>query len=273
MMNVNALKKEANKHKKFLENKVMLNPYSYTVNNIPYYLVIYQKGEKFKGYAVISESGFKNTDALNAFERLIIFNVYVNRFFDIEESKMKLKPETFVNLKRIIKDYLSHEEDNEKLSESINLLTNLEMLLKDLQRHLTEYSRHYDNDILTTNRIDQEEMHTLWKTLSYVNRIQYIQGKELIDNFETLTDLHKKMKELKLDKKLSEYDRKVFKELTSEINTTKGSINSLEFEKEYASLSEREFVELSINRFKRLGEEKLSHYKKDLRYPNIHSTY
>jgi hypothetical protein len=75
------------------------------------------------------------------------------------------------------------------------------------------------------------------------------------------------MKELKLDKKLSEYDMNVFKELTSEINTTKRSINSLGFEKEHAGLSEREFVELSIKRFKGLGEEKLSHYKKDLRYP------
>jgi hypothetical protein len=273
MMNVNALKKEANKHKKFLENKVMLNPYSYTVNNIPYYLVIYQKGEKLRGYAVISESGFNKIDALKAFERLIIFNVYVNRFFEIEESKMKLKPDTFVNIKKVIKDYLSHMEGNEKLSESIKLLTNIEILLKELQRHLIEYTRHYDNHILTINRIEEEELHALWKTLSYVNRIQYLQGKELIDNFETLTDLHKEMKELKLDKKLSEYDLKVFKELTSEINTTKGSINSLEFEKEHADLSEVEFVELSINRLEKLGEEKLSHYKKELRYPNIHSTY
>jgi hypothetical protein len=78
---LNSLKKEANKHKKFFENKVMLNPYSYKVNNIPYYLVIYQRGEKFKGYAVISECEFEKKDAINAFEKLIIFNVYVNRFF------------------------------------------------------------------------------------------------------------------------------------------------------------------------------------------------
>jgi hypothetical protein len=266
-MNVNTLKKEANKHKKFLENKVMLNPYSYTVNNIPYYLVIYQRGEKFKGYAVISESEFNKIDALSAFEKLIIFNVYVNRFFEIEESKMKLKPDTFVNIKNLIKDYLSNAEYNSNLNESVDLLTNLEMHLKELQHHLIEYTQHYDNSILTSNRIDNEEMHKLWKTLSHVNRIQYFQGKELIDNFETLKDMYQEMKDLKLDKKLSEYDRKVLEELTSEINTTKKSINSLEFEKTHADLPEFEFVEHSMKRFKRVGNEKLSHYKKDLRYP------
>ncbi|MBH9968488.1 hypothetical protein [[Bacillus] enclensis] len=266
-MNVNTLKKEANKHKKFLENKVMLNPYSYTVNDIPYYLVIYQRGEKFKGYAVISDSKFEKIDALNAFEKLIIFNVYVNRFFEIEESKMKLKPDTFLNIKNLIKDNLRNADYNRSLNEGVDLLTNLEMYLRELQHHLIEYTQHYDNNILTSNRIDDEEILKLWKTLSHVNRIQYFQGKELIDNFGKLKDMYQEMKDLKLDKNLSEFDRKALGELTSEINTTKRSINSLEFEKTHADLPELEFVEHSIKRFKRIGNEKLSHYKKDLRYP------
>jgi hypothetical protein len=264
---LNSLKKEANKHKKFFENKVMLNPYSYKVNNIPYYLVIYQRGEKFKGYAVISECEFEKKDAINAFEKLIIFNVYVNRFFEIEESKMKLKPDTFVNIKNLINDHLSSANNNEKLIASIDTLTKLEMILKELQDHIIKYTQHYDNHILTTNRIDQDEMQTLWKALSYVNRIQYLQGRELIDNFEVLKDMYTELKELKLDKKLSEYDRTVLKELTSEIETTKKSIKSLEFEKNHVHLSDSEFIELSIKRFENLGNEKLPHYKKDLRYP------
>jgi hypothetical protein len=180
---------------------------------------------------------------------------------------MKLKPDTFVNIKNLINDHLSSANNNEKLIASIDTLTKLEMILKELQDHIIKYTQHYDNHILTTNRIDQDEMQTLWKALSYVNRIQYLQGRELIDNFEVLKDMYTELKELKLDKKLSEYDRTVLKELTSEIETTKKSIKSLEFEKNHVHLSESEFIELSIKRFENLGNEKLPHYKKDLRYP------
>ncbi|MFP3471314.1 hypothetical protein R0J90_14835, partial [Micrococcus sp. SIMBA_144] len=75
-MNVSLLSKKANKHKKLWENQVILNPYSYRVKNIDYYLVIYQRGETFKGYSVVSENEYSEKDAKVAFEALIIFTVF-----------------------------------------------------------------------------------------------------------------------------------------------------------------------------------------------------
>ncbi len=50
-----SIKKKANKHKKLFENKVMINPYGYEVNGVSYFLVIYKKGDKHRGYTVIAK--------------------------------------------------------------------------------------------------------------------------------------------------------------------------------------------------------------------------
>ncbi|BCB02179.1 hypothetical protein [Bacillus sp. KH172YL63] len=265
-MNLSTLKIEANRHKKFLENKALMNPYSYRVNNVDYFLVVYKRNEKFKGYAVIAEKEFCVNDAKAAFEKLIIYNVFVNRFFEIEEAKMKLSPDSFGNIAVILEQFLE-TNNNSVLLVGKDIIRKLEQLLTSLQNVIKDYSHYYDCKILEDNEIDDDEIEKLWRTLAHINREQYLQGRELIEKFDELRNMFNEMKIHGLDKELSQYDSTVLKELTKSIKDTERTIKSLNIEKEIAPLPVEEQVKMLIEEFKKVAREKLPIYKQDLRYP------
>jgi hypothetical protein len=265
-MDLNLLSKKANKHKKFLEIQVIINPFAYEVNNVDYFLVIYQRGQNFKGYSVISEGEFSKQDAIKAFEKLIVFTVFGNNFFDIEEAKMKLSPDSFKNIRNVIEAYLDRE-DNEKLLIGKENLRNLESILEEIQARIKNYVHHYDNKILATHKIDDIEIYSLWEVLSHLNRLQYLQAKEMIVSFDSVKLMCKEMEKLNLVDKLSNFDKTVLKEMQKDIKDVKRDIKSLDIEQKVSDRPIGEQIEHLVKEFEKAGKEKLPQYKKDLRYP------
>jgi hypothetical protein len=265
-MNVELLKKRANKHKKFLENKVLINPYGYEINNNKYYLVIYERGEKLKGYTIISEDDYNKEDALKAFDKLILFTAYVNRFFEVEESKMKLPPDSLRNIYVVVDNYLDSNQ-NEHLENGRKAFSKLESLLRELQQKLNSYTQHYDNEVLVRNDLNEKEMDLIVETLAHVNILQYQQGKTLIDSFETIKKLYAEMKNLNLLIKLSDYDQKIIKELANNITDTKQSIQDFSQEQEIAHLPIEQQIKEIVMELREIGRNKLARYRQDLRYP------
>ena len=248
-MNFEILKKQANKHKKFLENKVLINPFSYEVNNVDYYLVIYERGNKLKGYTVISEGEYAEEDAIKAFEKLILFTAYVNKFFEIEKTKMNLSPESFKNIYTILDYYLKNHQNN-YLSKGKESIRKLENLLIELQFKIKTYTQHYDNHVLVHNTLNEQEERKVIEAMSHVNRLQYLQGKTLIESFKDIQNMYKEMKRFNLVQKLSKYDQTVLKELATNIDDTKRSIKEFAPEKEIAHLPVDEQVEIIATRHK-----------------------
>jgi hypothetical protein len=265
-MDLNLLSKKANKHKKFLENQVIINPFAYEVNNVDYFLVIYQRGQNFKGYSVISESEISKQDAIKAFEKLIVFTVFGNNFFDIEEAKMKLSPDSFKNIRNVIEAYLDRE-DNEKLLIGKEHLRNLESILEEIQTRIKNYVHHYDNKILGTHKIDDIEIYSLWEVLSHLNRLQYLQAKEMIESFDSVKLMCNEMEKLNLVDKLSNFEKTILKEMQKDIKGVKRDIKSLDVEQQVSNRPIEEQIELLVKEFQKAGKEKLPQYKKDLRYP------
>jgi translation initiation factor 2 beta subunit (eIF-2beta)/eIF-5 len=269
-MDLNLLTKKANKHKKFLENQVIINPFAYQVNNVDYFLVIYQRGQNFKGYSVISESEYSKQDAIKAFEKLIVFTVFGNNFFDIEEAKMKLSPDSFKNIRNVIEAYL---DKNNNLNSNTNLLRGKEYLLKqesileEIQTRIKNYISHYDNKILVNHKIDEKEIYTLWEVLSHLNRLQYLQAKEMIEYFDAVRLMYKEMENLNLVDKLSNFDKTVLKEMQKDIKDVKRDIKSLDVEQQVSDLPVNEQIQHLVKEFEKAGKEKLPRYKRDLRYP------
>ncbi|QTC41013.1 hypothetical protein I7V34_18280 [Bacillus sp. V3] len=265
-MDLNILKKQADKHKKFLDNRTIINPFGYRINDVIYYFAIYKRNSKVRGYSVITESGFNENDAKKAFEKLVIFTAYGNNFFEIEKSKMKLSPESLGNIANVIKQYTS-ANDNEVLPKGYKLFSSLESNLSEMQQRITDYIKHYDNTILVNNLIDESEQRILWETLAHLNRLQYIQGELLIENFQVMVSTYKEMREHRLIGKLTKYDQTVLKELSNDLGDTKRSISMFETEKEIRNLPIEEQVDILVKKFNEVGLEKLNRYKSDLRYP------
>ncbi|TMU82715.1 hypothetical protein FGG79_20760 [Bacillus sp. BHET2] len=217
-------------------------------------------------YGVIAEKNFVVEDAMAAFEKLIIYNVFVNRFFDIEEAKLKLSPRSFENI-YVLLDRYTKTENNNSLLLGKEVIGKLEELLIDLQEVIKDYSSYYDENILVKNKIDDEELYRLWETLAHMNRLQYLQGTELINKIDVLSEMFDEMEKLGVDKELSNYDLTILKELTKESKNTEKTIKSLDKEKEIVHLPIRDQVEILIEGLKKVAREKLPVYKQDLRYP------
>lgn len=215
---------------------------------------------------MISENEYSEIDAKVAFEALIIFTVFGNRFFEIEEAKMKLSPDSFKNIADVIKKYLK-DHSNNVLLEGMNKILKQEFLLRELQTHLKDYINHYDNTILVHHKINELELRKLLETLAHLNRIQFLQGREIMDSFEKVKLMYREMKKHKLYKELTEYDQTILKEMAKSIKNTKESIKSLYIEKEIAHFPTDKQIEILVREFEKVGKEKLTRYKQDLRYP------
>jgi hypothetical protein len=268
-MNLEVLKPRANKHKKWLENKVIINPFSYDINDVGYYLVIYKRGDTVKGYTIISETSYSEEDAKKAFEKLVVFTVFGNKFFEIEKSKMKLSPNFFYNTSEVIDSHLQSNQKNNYLLKGREALLELGDLLRELQDHIQNYIRHYDDVILKTNKIDESEFEIIYETLSHINRIQYLQGRTFLDSFSDLKNMQSEMKKLNLDKQLTQEQKVSLKELLSGTKETEQSIKAFDTEKEIAHLPVEEQIKIIVEELKEIGRKKLPRYKQDLRYPKI----
>ncbi|MFD2680048.1 hypothetical protein [Bacillus seohaeanensis] len=269
-MDVKALSKKANKYKKWLENSVLINPFSYEVNGVDYYIVIYKRNSNVKGYSVISEGFYSSKDAIKAFETLVLYTVFANNFFEGEETKMKLSPDYFFEIADKINHFLqSSTEKNKFLLKGKNTLIELGDILKDLQKYIRDYSNHYDEHILKTNRIDEREYESILETLSHLNRLQYLQGKVFLDSFEDLKGMEREMKKQKIDQQLSRDQQIVLKELLNGTKETKQSIKALDIEKKIAHLPVEEQIKILVEEFKKAGRNNLDRHKRNLRYPKL----
>ena len=263
-MNIPVLKRNANKHKKLFENKVMINPFGYEVNDVSYYLAIYKRGDKHRGYTVIAEEEYSEADAILAFEKLVLFTAYVNNFFDLEKMKMRLSPESFSNISTVLDPYV---DKNDCLKKGKEVIDQLNDMLVELQERLKAYTHYYDNHILVHHTLDDQEIQTVLEASAHLNRLQYKQGRVLIDSFKNIKKTYKEMKKLNLLKLLNEYDRTVLKELARGVGETKKSIKDFTYEKEIAHLPVEQQIELIVQSIEKAGQEKLPRYKQDLRYP------
>jgi len=263
-MNVELLKRNANKHKKFLENNVMINPFGYEVNGVSYYLVVYKRGQKPKGYTVISEKEYSEVDAHRAFEKLILFTAYVNKFFEIEKMKMKLSPESFSNISSLLERFA---DNNDCLNKGKEVIDQLNVMLIELQERINKYTHHYDNHVLVNNVVDNKEIQTVLEALSHINRLQYQQGKVLIDSYGYIKEMYKELKKLDLLNMFNDYDQKVINELASGVRETEKSIKEFTQEEEIEHLPVEKQTELILKDIEKVGQEKLPRYKQDLRYP------
>jgi hypothetical protein len=266
-MDQKILFEKAKKHKKWLDNKVTINPMGYEVNKTDYYLAIYKRNAKLKGYTVISEGNYSEEDAIIAFERLVLYTVFANKFFEIEKAKMKLSPTVFYSTAELISEYVNTNQKSIQLLKGREILIELGNLLSELQEYMKNYIKHYDNHILKTNKIDDQEYEYLLETLSHINRMQYLQGRKFLDSFADLKSMQQEMSKLKIEEHQTREHKIILQELLNGTKETEQSIKSLNIEKEIVHLPVEEQIKILVEEFKKVGRKKLPRYKQDLRYP------
>jgi hypothetical protein len=265
-LDTQVLPQKAKKHKKLFE-KVFINPYGYEVNGSKYFLTLYKRNEKTTGYSVITADQFNADDALEAFERLMLYTVFVNNFFSIGEKRARISEDYFLIPARKIDQYLQTNEINKTLKKGKNILSEYGELQKEFKKYSNEYTNYYDNTILSTNQISDFDIDKLLTVLSNLNRIQYLQGKKFIEFYSDLKMLEREMKETNIFSTIPTDNQKFLTELLSSKKETEMTLKELDIEKEIEYLPVNEQTEILVKEFEKAGHKKMPRYKKDLRYP------
>ncbi|MFL8938841.1 hypothetical protein ACKA06_18815 [Rossellomorea oryzaecorticis] len=265
-MNTQVLPQKAKKHKKWFE-KVFINPYGYEVNGSKYFLTLYKRNEKTTGYSVITAEQFHSGDALKAFEKLMLYTVFVNNFFSIGEERARISEDYFLIPAIQIDQYLQTNGINEALEKGKKILNEYGKLQKEFKNFANEYTKYYDTTILSSNEINDYDIDKLLLILSNLNRIQYLQGKRFIESYNELKMLEKEMKKTKIFSTIPTDNQKFLTELLRSKKETEGTLKQLDVEKEIEHLTVNEQTKILVKEFEKAGNKKMPRYKKDLRYP------
>ncbi|MGR3762510.1 hypothetical protein [Rossellomorea sp. NS-SX7] len=256
----------AKKHKKWFE-EVIINPMGYAVNNRDYYyLVIYKRNNKLKGYAVITTGDFNKNDALYAFEKLVLYSAFMNNFSSIGETRARISPDNFYIPANYLSDYLE-SNSNDILARGELILKELGVLQEEFVKNANNYTDYYDHHILKTNIIVDSDLDKIIEVLANVNRLQYLAGEKFVSSYEELKEVQSEMVKEGVFSKLPKDNQVFLKELLSSKKETETTLLTLEREKETAHLPYEERMEVSKKGFWKEGQKKLPRYKQDLRYP------
>ncbi|BCB02178.1 hypothetical protein [Bacillus sp. KH172YL63] len=267
-MDTQILPDKAKKHKKLFE-QVFINPYGYEVNGSKYFLTLYKKSKKTTGYSIITSEQFNNEDAMEAFEHLIIYTIFVNNFFSIGEKRARISADYFFIPAKKIDQYLQVHGMDEILKKGKNILIEYGDLQEEFKNIANEYTHYYDTTILGRNEISKDDIKQLLTVLSHLNRIQYLQGKKFIESYNELKLLEKEMKETNISKSIPPDNLKFLTELLSSKKDTEITLRDLDVEKEIEHLEVNEQIKILVSEFKKAGYEKMPRYKQDLRYPKL----
>jgi hypothetical protein len=264
-MNQQLLFKNANKHKKWFE-QVYINPFGYEINGTEYFLAIYQKGNDVKGYSVISVNERNIEDASKAFKPLMLYTAFSNTLFKFGEQRAKINPHYFSNISQCVVDYGSQ---NNELQKGKLIFAEFENLQREFINHVNNFTNHYDNTILQSNKINDEEYDRLITALAHLNRIQFLQGEKFLMHFGELKNFEKTLKKEGLEQYLPNDTKKFLKELLSGTKETEETIKPLEVEKNSMHLPlEQQIIEIKKS-FYESEYDNLKEFKTKLRYPKL----
>ncbi|MBM7588263.1 hypothetical protein JOC86_004860 [Bacillus pakistanensis] len=232
-----------------------------------YFLSIYKRKSKVKGYTVVSSSEFSKNDAIKAFEKLVLFTVFANNYFSIGEQRAKISEDYFYAPAYSIQDYLQINNGNPILEKGREILLKFGDLQKEFKVLIKQFSNHYDDHILKTNKIDDDDFERITEVLAHINRIQYLQGKTLLENYSALKMMEKEMQNTKIMLSIPKDNMIFLKELLNGIKKTEDSIKDLEDQQKISHLPTEEQIEISKKSIYQAALAKLPRYKQDLRYP------
>jgi hypothetical protein len=226
-----------------------------------------KKNSKVKGYSVISEGEYVISDALKAFEKLVLYTAFSNNYFSIGEQRARINEDFLFIPVKYIDEYLANNDKNIHLQKGRDILLEFGELHREFKERVNNFSNHYDNHILKMNVVNDKEYERLIEVLVHIGRLQFLQGKLLIENFQLLKSMENEMNNKKIMSLLPIENQTFIKQLLSSTKETENSMEELEIQKEISHLPTDQKNEKAKKLFYKRGLDKLPRYKQDLRYP------
>ncbi|WP_174614158.1 hypothetical protein [Virgibacillus ihumii] len=267
------VKKEAKKHKRFLES-FTINPGSFLINNNQYFFVNYYRGKKMTDCAVVSPtSKAEKSEYLMAYDALMEYAQLTVSIMSFGAEKATADMHAFTTLQQFFTDVLNNgenylkQEDKKEIAyclERINLILDLQDRLGKIYEEFYQKTKKFHEGFIENfTNSDIEE------AVNYMGEIDYIQYKQLVANYESIPKF-KYIKELEIPE-LKKYKTNAVRSYLEEFSINQGRqrkrIDSLKFQTDMETLTKEEHIEGAIKDFYRNLAETNASSRKRMRYP------
>ncbi|MFC4558647.1 hypothetical protein ACFO3D_10545 [Virgibacillus kekensis] len=263
--------KLAKKQEKWFEN-YYINPYAYLVNGNPFYFSSFKKGDKTKGYAIISPTSKNKEDHLQALKPLLHYSVSIRNITTDGKYRANVNFSVFYEvrdyLKRVVEGNVL-DADNEMIyRRSLSIIQNMIDLQDSLVEHYKEAIRKYDA-VKEKGFITEEDIQDIKKYIPLLTRIQYKQYLDRYayrDDFDVIYENRKKP-EIKQFDQFS--DPRTLKQLTTDVaeKEMKEGLSRLDYGRDLHGMTDEEYDEMVLIEYNMKLDQQLDQVKGKLRYP------
>ncbi|MFC4558652.1 hypothetical protein ACFO3D_10570 [Virgibacillus kekensis] len=271
VLNKEKLVKIAKDNKKLFEN-YYVKRFAYLVNGKPYYFAIFKKGDKTKGYAVLSpESGNKN-DQLVALRPLLHYSVTINNILTDGKYRADVNFAGFYEvrdyLRRVVEGSVLNADLEVIYRRSLSIIQNMIELQESLVEHYKEAIRKYEA-VKEKGFITEEDINDIKKYIPLLMRIQYKQYLERYDYRSDFDVIYANRKEFEIKQFDQFTDPRTLKQLTTDIaeKEMKEGLSRLDYGRDLHDMTDEEYDEMVLTEYNMKLDQQLERVKSKLRYP------
>ncbi|WP_404453894.1 hypothetical protein LG329_04500 [Virgibacillus necropolis] len=271
VLNQERLVKLAEDNKKLFEN-YFVKRFAYLVNDEPYYFAIFKRGDKTKGYAVLSPESNNKSDQLVALKPLLHYSVSINNILSDGKYRANINFAVFYEvrdyLKTIVESNVLDTDDEVIYKRSLSIVQNMIDLQESLIEHYKEAVRKYDA-VKEKGFITEDDIHDIKRYLPLLMRIQYKQYLDRYDNRNDFDVIYENRNKREIKQFDHFTDQKNLKQMTTNIaeKEMKEGLSRLDYGRDLHEMTDDEYDELVLTEYDKELDQQLERVKSKLRYP------
>lgn len=202
---------------------MLVNPFYWVENGIPYYVVVYLAGGKSVASGFFStEDGEVKEDALRAHPKLSIFSELSTNIFTIGEERAKIGTGYFIDLLAVP----FHGED-QQAKKGRDVFAELLKYQQEFISIMKEFTAYYDHDVLVRGKLEESDIEKVQETAITLQMLQYRIGTTIQNHSTELQKFEDYLKTREEWKKLSKDSRSFIKGMLSRMGEAKKELDAL----------------------------------------------
>ncbi|MEN2767526.1 hypothetical protein [Ornithinibacillus xuwenensis] len=261
------------KHKKWNEN-VTVEIFPYLLNNHRFYLAYYHGkfNRNVKSIAVVSPDANCKEEALKALEPLVFFTITFDKVENNTKARAELDYSIYEEIRVYLKNVLESNVLKDSLSEiyqrSYNIIDEMINLQKEML-NLRQKVNAFASSVLDRGYFLHDEIDELFEVFPIPGWIQY---KQFYDRYQFRSDfdvIYENSSKPELQSFMRFRDSNTLKNMTSAVAEKQlaDSLEVLTDGKDMSSLTEEEYQQYWLSKFKNDLYERYQQLRDQLRYP------
>ncbi|ANU26310.1 hypothetical protein [Planococcus versutus] len=214
--------KKAKKYKKWGEG-MLVNPFYWVENGVPYYVVVYlSRGKSVASAFFSTQDGEVKEEALRAHPPLAIFSELSTNIFNIGEERAAIGTGYFMDLLAV--PFLS---DDEQAAKGREVFADLSKYQQEFIAIMKDFTSYYDDEVLVREKLEQTDIDHVQKTVITLQLLQYKIGVTVQQHGEELKKFEEYLQTREEWQKLAKDKRAFIKGMLSNLKEARKELDAL----------------------------------------------